>query len=453
MSRKDRITEDDETCDRSRCDFLNHLTGAPAFTKFGRWSLLVVLSCSAIPLVAGNVVTEWNTIASTVIVKNGGKAPSSSPIWFAYTSLAVYDAVNAITGQNRPFYYRAPAPRNASLESAAAAAAYRILVNYFPAQQSDLNAKFALSLAAINAETRAKEAGVAVGEAAAAALIAARTGDGLEADVPYVHGSGPGMWLPTPPAFAPAGTPWLQKFRPFTMTTAADFRPDGPTPLNSEAWKRDYNLTRLFGGANGSVRSATQTEIGIFWTEHPPQQYARAFGYLADNYRLNVSDTARLLAMLWTGYSDAITSCFEAKYAYSFWRPATATVAGGGNSDLQADPAWSPLAATPNHPEYPAAHACAGGAVVTVLGAYFGTTKIHLVTDSTAFQDGVHTHKFEDSRDLLDEVFWARIYAGFHYFHSLDDGEKLGTTVARELLRHHFGPQHGRPEFEAAVKK
>jgi hypothetical protein len=412
-----------------------------------------ILLFAAIPLAYGNVVADWNTIASTVIVKNGGKAPSSAPVWFAYTSLAVYDAVNAINGQYRPFYYRATAPQNASLESAAVAAAHRILVNYFPAQQSDLDAKFAASLANIIADSRTKDAGVAVGEAAAASLIAARRDDGLEANVLYVPGTGPGVWIPTPPAFASAATTWLPQFRPFTLITASDFRPDGPTPLESEAWKRDYNLTRLFGGANSTLRSAAETEIGMFWTEHPPQQYARAFGYLADNYKLNVQDTARLLAMLWTGYADAIISCFDAKCAYSFWRPVTATPAGGGNSDLQADPAWLPLAATPNHPEYPAAHACAGGAVVTVLGAYFGTTKIRLKTDSVVFQDGVHTHTFEDSRDLIDEVFWARIYAGFHYYHSLAVGEKLGATVAGELLRNHFGPQHSSPASPGAYKK
>jgi hypothetical protein len=405
------------------------------------------LLAAAIPLAASNVVTDWNGIASTTIVKNGGKPPSSSPVWFAYTSLAVYDAVNTITGQYRPFYYHGAAPPDASLESAAVAAAHRVLVNYFPDQQSDLDARFAASLSAIGAQAAARDAGVAVGEAAATALIAARTGDGLEANVPYVPGSGPGVWIPTPPAFASAATPWLPQFRPFTMTTAADFRPDGPTPLGSEAWKRDYNLTRLFGGANSTLRSASETEIGIFWTEHPAQQYARAFGYLADIYGLSVPDTARLMALLWTGYTDAIIGCFDAKYAYSFWRPVTATVAGGGNTDLQADPGWLPLAATPTHPEYPAAHACASGAVSTLLAGYFGTTKIHFVTDSTAFQDGVHTHTFEDSRDLIDEVFWARIYAGFHYHHSLQDGEKLGTTIARQLLRAHFGLQGSGPDI------
>ena len=67
---------------------------------------------------------------------------------------------------------------------------------------------------------------------------------------------------------------------------------------------------------------------------------------------------------------------------------------------------WLPLGTTPNHPEYSAAHACITGA------------------DSTAFQDGVHTYNFEDPRDLLD-VFGARMYAGFHYFHSMKDGGEL----------------------------
>src|SRR5689334_14461842 len=101
-----------------------------------------VLLLAAFPLAAGNVVTDWNTIASTAIIKNGGKSAGGSAIWFAYSSLAAYDAVNSITGQYRTFYYRGKGPRSASLDAAAAAAAHRILVNYFPAQQSDLDAKF-----------------------------------------------------------------------------------------------------------------------------------------------------------------------------------------------------------------------------------------------------------------------------------------------------------------------
>jgi hypothetical protein len=413
-------------------------------------TLSSALLIAAIHATAGNVVTDWTAIASTTIVKNAGKPAGGAAVWFSYASLAAYDAVNAITGQYRPFYYHGSAPPNASIEAAAAAAAHRVLVNYFPSQQTDLDAAFTASLAAIGADPGARDAGVAVGEAAASSLIAARTNDGLEADVPYVPGSGPGGWIPTPPAFAAAATPWLGKMRPFTMNTAADFRPDGPTPLGSEPFKRDYTLTRLLGGANSPMRSVAESEIAIFWTEHTSQQFARVFGYLVDNYGLNVPDTARMMVMFWTGAADAIIGCYDAKYNYNFWRPVTAVIAGGGSPDLQADGAWLPFGTTPNHREYPSAHACFTGAVTMLIAGYFGTTKVHVVIDSTALQDGVHTHTFEDTRDVMDEVFWARIYAGFHYYHSLEVGRDLGATIARELLRAHFGLAGSSPEIRGS---
>lgn len=411
----------------------------------------VALALAIVPVATGNVVTDWNAIASTTIVKNGGKAPGGAAVWFSYASLAVYDAVNAITGQYRPFHYYGTASRNASIDAAVAAAAHRVLVNYFPLQQTDLDAQFAASLSTISpGDAGAKDAGVAVGQAAAAAIIAARRNDGLEANVPYSPGSGPGVWVPTPPAYLPAATPWLGQMRPFTMITASDFRPGGPTPLASEQWKRDYTLTRILGGASFTMRLPSESEIAIFWTEHTSQQFARIFKSLVDQYKLNVADSARMMAIFWTGAADAIIGCYDAKYTYNFWRPVTAYGASGANPDLQVDLAWSPLGTTPNHPEFPSAHNCFTGAVTTLIAGYFGTTKIHLVVDSLAFQDGVRTHTFDDTRDVMDEVFWARLYAGFHFYHSLEVGRDLGVTVARALLRTHFGPQGSDPEIRSS---
>ena len=161
-------------------------------------------------------------------------------------------------------------------------------------------------------------------------LINARTGDGLEANITYTPGSGPGAWIPTPPAYAAPVTPWFGQMRPFTMKSAADFLPDGPTALNSEDWKRDYNLTRLYGGTASTIRSAAETEIGVFYTEHTGQQYARMFNTLATANNLGVEDSARMMAMFWTGYADAAIGCFNAKYKFGFWRPVTAIPTGGG---------------------------------------------------------------------------------------------------------------------------
>ena len=157
-------------------------------------ALAIILPVSP-ELHAGNVVTDWNTIASTTIVTNGGKASVASGVWFAYASIAVYDAVNAIHQRYQPFYYGGMAPAGASDEAAAVAAAHRVLVNYFPAQQAALDAAFTKSLGGIIASAQAKTDGVAAGEGAAAALIASRTNDGLEANVPYTPGTGPGVRL------------------------------------------------------------------------------------------------------------------------------------------------------------------------------------------------------------------------------------------------------------------
>jgi hypothetical protein len=393
---------------------------------------------------AQNVVTNWNSIASTTIVTNGGEGPGASSIWFAYASIAVYDAVNTVHRRKfEPFYYSGSAASEASDEAAALAAAHRVLVNYFPAQQTTLDTQFQASLNALTATTRARSEGVRIGEAAAEALISERTGDGLNASVLYNQPAGPGVWQPNPPGSSPV-TPWLGQMRPFTMHSASQFLPDGPTALTSEEWVADYNTTRLFGGATTEVRTAAQTAIGKFWTAHTAAQYSQAFNALVQQYNLDLLDSARLIAILWTGYADAAIGCFNGKYTYHFWRPWAAIPAGGGNPDALADPTWTPLATTPNHPDYPAAHACITGAVTDLVADYFGTSKVHVTVSSSVFSDGVHVHAFDDVNDWFYEVYWARMFAGFHFNHSLRDGATLGKQVAHQLFTEHFRPQNDR---------
>lgn len=403
----------------------------------------VILACWSAS--AQNVISDWDDIASTTIVKNAGTAPGAAGVLFAYAGIAVYDAVNAVHGRRfQPFYFRGPAPRYASDRAAAVAAAHRVLVHYFPGQQTYLDAQFVSSLHAISGDPRGKSEGVEVGEAAAETLIAARINDGLNADVPYTPGSGPGVWEPTPPNFLSPVTPWLGKMRPFTMRSADQFLPGGPTPLSSEEWVADYILTRLYGAANSTVRTPAQTEIALFWVVNTAAQYSGVFGSLVQHYQLDLMDAARLQAILWTGFADTAIGCFNAKYTFSFWRPVTAIQAGGDNSELQADPTWMPLGVTPGHPEYPAAHGCITSAVSHLVEDFFGTPKVHVAVTAGGFSDGVHTHTFEDTRDWMNEVYWARIFAGFHFNHSLQDGEEMGRQVAAQLFGHYFRPERQR---------
>lgn len=158
---------------------------------------------------------------------------------------------------------------------------------------------------------------------------------------------------------------------PFTMKSADQFLPAGPTPLTSERWVAEYNETRLFGDTNSPVRTPAQGEIGLFWAVHTGQQYSRAFGYLVGTYKLDVMDSARMLAMLWTGYADTVIGCWNANFTYNFWRPVTAIRAGGGNPELMSDPMWTSSGTTPNHREYPAAHGCVTGVSSSLVADFF----------------------------------------------------------------------------------
>ena len=406
--------------------------------KSTRLTLSVVIAIFAVTCAtAQNVVVQWDAIASTTIISNAKEASVASGVWLAYVHLAVFDAVNSIDHRYQPYVFTANPPAGTNRDAAAVAAAHQVLVAYFPTQQVGLDSQYAASIAAIADTPNNISAGVAVGEAAAQALITARANDGLLANVSYTPPTGPGFWQPTPPAFGPPLTPWLGQMVPFTMTTASQFFPDeGPDGLDSQQWIDDYSQVKTLGAVNSTVRTPAQTEIGLFWTEHTGKQYARAFQNLATQKRLSTLETARLMAMLWAGYADAGIGCWNAKFTFSFWRPVTAIQAGGGNPALVADPTWLPLANTPSHPEYPAAHGCVTGAVSRILAGYFGTPEVTFSVDSKVTNT---THTFTRTTDLMQEVEMARIYAGFHYHHSVIQGAVLGRRVAHQLLERYFG--------------
>jgi PAP2 superfamily len=387
-----------------------------------------------------NVVADWDAIASNTIVTVGGKSPAGSFVFFAYVDVAVYDAVNSIDHRHRPFAVSVNAPRGASVDSAVVAAAHDVLVHYFPAQQTVLDADEAASLGAMQ-NSQAKADGISVGEAVAAQWIALRANDGVEAPIVYTWGSGPGVWQPVPP-FPPPVTPWLGQMTPFTYASASDFLAtiDPPPSLTSRVWTGDYNLTKAYGALNGSLRTSAQTEIGRFWADHGGAQYSRALRFLIADHNLNTSQSARLAAMQNVSLADSLVACFNAKYHYGFWRPYSAIVNGDtdGNPNTATDPNWLPLDTTPGHPEYPAAHGCGTEALSIALRTFFHSDQVHYLVTSNVTAT---THDFARFTDLVIEVDEARIFGGMHYLHSVLQGNVMGTAVACHVLESHFGAE------------
>jgi hypothetical protein len=392
---------------------------------------------------AQNVVTQWNDIAITqarASTEPGATSAGATSLYVAYVELAVYNSVVAIEGRFQPYEYSVPAPKNASPDAAAVEAAYRVLLHLLPDRAAALAADYDLSMAAIP-DGPAKTAGQTVGQSSANALIALRAGDGLGVPWPYTYPSTPepGVYIPTP-GVTSLVTPWAGQMRPFTFDNPAQFLPDEPPPsLKSREWAQDYNQVKLLGAVDSTVRTPAQTEIGRFWTDHTTTQYGRMLQLLAMEKNLSLLDTSRLMAMSFTSLADAYIGCFNAKYHFSFWRPVTAIQNGDidGNALTVADPAWTPLGSTPGHPEYPAAHACLTGSLANTLEQYFGTPKVHLTVTSAVTNT---THDFQNVYELESEVEGARIYAGFHYHHSLVQGFLLGHKVSQNVTANYFAP-------------
>jgi hypothetical protein len=403
--------------------------------------VLAVASLISTGAAAQNVVTDWNLIAITnarASTAPGAATPGGTNLYVTYAELAVYNAVVAIQGGYEPYKYNVTAPAGASADAAAIEAAYRMLVYLLPDRFAALTTSYTASLATIP-DGAAKLDGQAVGLASANDLIALRAGDGLGGPWPYSFPSSPvpGVWILTPGSTAPA-TPWVGQMRPFTFDDPSEFMPDEPPPaLTSQTWADDYNQVKALGSINSTVRTPAQTEIGRFWTEHPGAQYGALLRLLAMQENLSLLESARLMAMSYTSMADSYIGCFNAKYHFSFWRPVTAIRNGDidGNPNTVADPAWTPLGTTPGHPEYPAAHGCVTGGLSDALQAYFGTPRIQLSVFSSI--TGTTRH-FSGIQDLQKEVEYARMYAGFHYHHSLVQGFVLGHKVAHNVANNYF---------------
>jgi hypothetical protein len=393
-----------------------------------------------------DAVSDWSFIANTVVIINAATRPPASMIDFAYVHAAIYDAVNAIDGRYAKFSVApSSAAAGASPEAATAAAAYTMLKYLYPAQQAFLDtvyANYLLSIPAGIAQTR----GIAVGTEVATAFIAVRTGDGRNGNVPYVFGSGPGVYQVTPGAPPPPITPlfpWVAQMRPFAIQSPSQFRADGPPNLTSAQWAEDFNEVKAFGGLNDSLRTPQQTAIGWFYVENPGAQVNRNIRGIAASHDLSIADSARFFAQAYVTIADSLISCWDSKFYYNFWRPVTAirNADSDGNSQTESDISWSPLATTPPHPEYPAAHGCVTSALGHSLVDFFGDTQLSVTLTSTSVPGiPLAARTFARPHDMIAEIIDARVYAGFHYRTSGVHGAVIGKKVAHWVSKSYFLP-------------
>jgi hypothetical protein len=386
-----------------------------------------------------DVVTDWNNAALDAI-RTGNTPPPIASRALAILHTSIYDAVNGIDRRHEAYLVPSAVPASASREAAASAAAHGALVNLFPASLSSFDALHVAILATIPNGPH-KTAGIVWGEFVANQILAARANDGSSAVVPPPDGSGPGVWIPTPPAFLPYLLPQWGFVAPFGMNSSSQFRPPGPPSLDSQQYAEDYNEVKELGAAVGSTRTEDQTEIALFWadgagTETPPGHWNSIAQIIGAAQGTTLEENARLFALLNIAMADAAICSWDAKYTYHFWRPVTAIAFAEPQLN------WMSFIVTPPFPDYTSGHSTFSAAAATVLPLFFGTEDLPFTTGSD-FLPGA-SRSFSTCEDAAEEAALSRIYGGIHFRTASEDGLQAGTSIGEWTFVHYLQPKHNR---------
>jgi hypothetical protein len=426
---------------------------------------LGVFGVSAAPPVRTDAseVSHWNEVAATVLVAfpgpNGG-APPAFQINMGMVQGAVYDAVNAIgPKQHRSYLLKKRAGAKASIDAAVATAAYDVLSELvstaperapFPGRAgllSTLSAEYAASLDAID-DNAFKRQGIAVGHAAAKAMLDARVGDGRFGPSQWVPDSRVGHWQPLlnamgQPILDP--TPWAGGVEPFLIESSSQFRSVPPPALDSAQWATEFNEVKSLGRATGSTRNDVtdaQTYKAKWWQSAPVLSWNEVARQLIERNDLDAADSARLLALQNLSAADAAINCWNDKYYFDFWRPwnAITTTLDDGNAGTVTDPTWTALITAP-YPEWVSGHNCLDAAHVTVLRLFFGDAPGSFqITSTFVNPGGPAVRSFDTFSQPLAELIEARIWAGLHYRSADVEGQVLGRNVANYGIENYFQP-------------
>jgi membrane-associated phospholipid phosphatase len=392
---------------------------------------------------SGQPVIDWNHVLLSIVNTPGAQPANVQPTRnFAILHAAIFDAVNAIDRTREPYLISVRAPRSASETAAADAAAHTALVGLYPSQESAVDAEYAAELAEV-ADGPAKDKGVRVGERIANALLAIRASDGSNVTPPpFIPGTNPGDYRPTPPNFpTPVFTAW-GRVTPFVLDRGDQFRPAPPPALTSDAYAWALNEVQSLGSATSATRTAEQTEIGKFW--NPPIQ--NFWNEIADSvaaaHHTDLPTTARLFAALNLSFADSAIAFYDAKYTYRLWRPVTAIRLADtdGNPNTAADPNWLPLAGnTAADPTYPGAHSTISAAGADVLASFFGDRQSFALASPAL--PGV-TRSFTSFGAAAQEAGLSRIFSGQHTRLDHVAGVTLGHDVAGFVLHNALRPAH-----------
>ncbi|MEO8333642.1 MAG: vanadium-dependent haloperoxidase [bacterium] len=404
--------------------------------------------------------------APTLVPPGAPLSPFVEARLYAIASVAMHDALNGVDDRYDRYADNTAVDSHANATAAVLTAAHDAIIGAAPASLASTNAWYASAMALLSRQEGIAR-GVAIGHRSAAAILALRNNDGTAngAVGPYHPGPAPGDYQFTFPFNTPGfdffgtggfadATLWGSTVTPFVLHSGAQFRAPPPYGVASNAlavqtrrYTADYREVKALGCATCSARSAEQTTIAQFWSENSPTGWNRIAKAVADRRNLDAWEGTRLLAVMAMAEFDSYVSSLEGKYHYNFWRPVTAVAlaATDGNGETTTQAGWDVLVfPTPPIPDYPSAHATAGGAGAGVIDALFPGEGPSFSTTSTSLA-GV-TRTFRSASAAAAENALSRIYIGYHFRLAteagLTQGRSVGAFVAANAPRPHSGREH-----------
>jgi hypothetical protein len=383
---------------------------------------------------SAQVVLDWNQYAVAATTAAPALPPPLAGLVMAMVHGAIYDAVVSIAGGYQPYLGQLEADPTASKVAAAATAAHDVLKNLFPFQAGGLQAKLDTSLEAVP-DGAAKDAGMAVGHAAAAQMIAAREGDGRGGGRTLTYEEGPGNYRPTPPNNAEFPVAWIADVKPFIAEDITSYRTAGPYALDSAEYAADFNEVKEKGALEGSTRTPEEDALVAFWVS-PLVQWSGAERALATEQGLDIVEAARLFGISGLALGDGLTATWNEKYEWMFWRPVTAIheAETDGNDATEADPDWVPLIDSftppftpfnPPYPDHPSGWNTVTGAIIGAMQEYFGTDEMAYTVASPTSEE---PRSFSSFSEGLEDGVELRILQGIHF----RNGELAGVEVGQK---------------------
>lgn len=394
---------------------------------------------------SSDVIDKWLTLEIRLFKDATGIINGAFVRPAAYSGIAAYEATdpgilswkkkyNGLSGlpETDKFHkYHWPASVNASL-----AEFLRSFFTPVNSNATDLAAIDSLE-AAVSAGFGSVESGVlsrsaAFGKSIGDAIFAWSQTDGYNENnvLAYTPPVGPGLWQPTPPAFAKAIGPYWGNDRPIIAGSGDNSIPPPPLAYSEDPSSPFYKMVNDLYQASKTL-TTDQKNWALFWRDVPgvttPGHWLSIIQQVFRQTHSSLGKSAMAFALVGICLNDGGGSVMRTKYTYNLLRPVTYI------RKVIGDTAWLSFIPTPAHPEYSSAHSVVSSAASEALTLMYGN--IGTFTDHTFDYLGFPARSFADFRAIAIDAGNSRFYGGIHYQPSIDAGLAQGKIVAHNIFR------------------